>query len=117
MVGASTFVMERDNKMYVYSFNMGGDLRLVSTPQGIDCTNIINVLVNGNALYFAIDINHQTILARYNYTSNVIDTISDENMEEVTDENIINYVQRIFFPQQSQISENFKRLLDRMNNL
>lgn len=117
MVGASTFVMERDNKMYVYSFNMGGDLRLISTPQGIDGTNITNVLVIGNILYFVININHQTILARYDYALNTINTITDENMEEVTDENIINYVQRIFFPQQSQISENFKRLLDRMNNL
>jgi hypothetical protein len=117
MVGASTFVMERDNKMYVYSFNMGGDLRLISTPQGIDGTNITNVLVNGNILYFVIDINHQTIFARYDYALNTINTITDENMEKVTDENIINYVQRLFFPQQSQISENFKRLLDRMNNL
>jgi hypothetical protein len=113
-VGSSTFVMERNNKIYVYAFNMGGGLRLISTQQGVDCTNITDVLVNGNALYFVININHQTILVRYDYASNEINI---ENKEEVTDENIINYVQRLFFPQQSQISENFKRLLDRMNNL
>ena len=120
------FRMQNNNKIYFMVQPNTGNFILPSS-KGIDTGPIMNMKTIRSAVgvpsilfSIALDYKHYDVL--YNLNNNSIDrigkymprTIADEN---ITDPQVISKIEQLFFPDKQQISETFKKIIDRMNNL
>lgn len=120
------FRMQNNDKIYfMVQPNMGNFI--LPSSKGIDKRPIMNMktirnVVGVPSISFLIALDYKYYDVLYNLNNNSIDsigkymprTIADEN---ITDPQIVSKIERLFFPDKQQISETFKKIIDRMNNL
>lgn len=120
------FRMQNNDRIYFMIQPNTGNVILPSS-KGIDKRPVVNMKtlrggVGIPSILFSIVLDYKYYDVVYNLRHNRIDrigksmpiSIADEN---ITDPQVVSKIEQLFFPDKQQISETFKKIIDRMNNL
>ncbi|MBP3631378.1 MAG: hypothetical protein J6J23_07880, partial [Clostridia bacterium] len=120
------FRMQNNDRIYFMIQPNTGNVILPSS-KGIYKIPVINMkTIRGGvgipSILFSIALDYKYYDVVYNLRHNRIDrigksmpiSIADEN---ITDPQVVSKIEQLFFPDKQQISETFKKIIDRMNNL
>lgn len=123
---------KNNGKCFFLSLEHNGRKQILPSEQGIDERYIrslkLETLGDGsvNKMLITLDIDFRLYKVEYNTSQNKIKSIEDvteqkyynkTNVNTPVDPKIINKIEQIFFPNKTQISEQFKNIMNRMNNL
>ena len=115
-INYGTIIGEEDDKWFIYKFDVGNNLHKYPTQDGIDGKYVKSGEVDFTRAIFLVTNGTKDYAVTYFISQNKIEEMACIDGSEITEDDK-NFITKLFFPQQSTISENFKSLIDRINNL